>query len=190
MIWPRDSIRARLIGLGAALTLAALVAGYLAIAAILEDFVAGRFDAETEAVADALIAGASIDAGGRLLAGPEPTDPRFQIPLSGWFWQLSQDGRVTAKSHSLFDNVLQPPDAELQGGPGLGPDGEALRNRPSRSGPETTETRKTCTGAELYREDGLFLAREAARAERITKERDFYYEQYERARAALESAQR
>ncbi len=127
MIWPRDSIRARLIGLGAALTLAALVAGYLAIAAILEDFVAGRFDAETEAVADALIAGASIDAGGRLLAGPEPTDPRFQIPLSGWFWQLSQDGRVTAKSHSLFDNVLQPPDAELQGGPGLGPDGEALR---------------------------------------------------------------
>lgn len=67
---------------------------------------------------------------------------------------------------------------------------ERLRNRPSRSGPETTETRKTCTGAELYREDGLFLAREAARAERITKERDFYYEQYERARAALESAQR
>lgn len=127
MILPGDSIRARLIGLGAALTVAALAAGYLAIAAILEDFITGRFDAETEAVADALIAGAAVDADGRLLAGPEPADPRFQIPLSGWFWQLTQDGRVSAKSPSLFDNVLNPPEADFQGGPGLGPDGEALR---------------------------------------------------------------
>ena len=58
MILPRDSIRARLIGLAMALTGVALVAGYLAIAAILEDFIADRFDAETGAVADTLIAGA------------------------------------------------------------------------------------------------------------------------------------
>lgn len=45
----------------------------------------------------------------------------------------------------------------------------------------------TCTGAELFREDGEFLAREAARADRILKERDFYYEQYKRAREALAS---
>ncbi|MDQ7774843.1 MAG: HAMP domain-containing sensor histidine kinase [Paracoccus aminovorans] len=32
-----------------------------------------------------------------------------------------------AKSPSLFDNVLHPPAAELQGAPGLGADGEALR---------------------------------------------------------------
>ncbi|WP_199261325.1 ATP-binding protein [Paracoccus binzhouensis] len=127
MILPRDSIRARLIGLGAALTGVALLAGYLALAAILEDFVTGRFDAETEAVAEALIAGASIDAGGRLVAGPAPADPRFDRPLSGWFWQLSQDGTAMAKSPSLFDNVLNPPDAEVQGGPGIGPEGEALR---------------------------------------------------------------
>lgn len=124
---PGDSIRARLIGFGAALTLVALVAGYLAIAAILEDFITGRFDAETEAVADALIAGATIDDSGRLQAGVDPTDPRFQIPLSGWFWQLAQDGRVMAKSPSLFDNVLNPPAADFQGGPGLGPNAEALR---------------------------------------------------------------
>lgn len=127
MILPRDSIRGRLIGLAMALTGMALVAGYLAIAAILEDFIAGRFDAETEAVADTLIAGASIDARGRLVAGPAPSDPRFQIPLSGWFWQLAQDGRVVAKSPSLFDNVLNPPDADFSGGPGTDPDGAALR---------------------------------------------------------------
>ena len=127
MILPRDSIRARLIGLAMALTGVALVAGYLAIAAILEDFITDRFDAETAAVADTLIAGASIDARGRLSAGPPPSDPRFQLPLSGWFWQLSQDGRVVAKSPSLFDNVLNPPDGNFSGGPGIGPDGALLR---------------------------------------------------------------
>lgn len=40
----------------------------------------------------------------------------------------------------------------------------------------------TCTGAELSREDGEFLAGEAARADKILLERDYYYEQYERAR--------
>ncbi|MBP6679414.1 MAG: sensor histidine kinase, partial [Paracoccus sp.] len=127
MILPRDSIRARLIGLAMALTGVALVAGYLAIAAILEDFIADRFDAETGAVADTLIAGAGIDERGRLTAGPAPSDPRFQIPLSGWFWQLAQDGRVVAKSPSLFDNVLNPPDGNFSGGPGIGPDGALLR---------------------------------------------------------------
>lgn len=126
MIW-RDSIRARLIGLSAVLIGVALVAGYLAIAAILDRFITDRFDAETEAVADALIAGASIDAAGRLVAGPAPTDPRFAMPLSGWFWQLAQDGTVVAKSPSLFDNVLETPQADFTGGPGTGPGGEPLR---------------------------------------------------------------
>lgn len=123
----RDSIRARLIGLSALLIGVALLAGYLAIAAILDRFITDRFDAETEAVADTLIAGASIDTEGRLIAGPEPTDPRFDMPLSGWFWQLSQDGRVTAKSQSLFDNVLNPPLTDFTGGTGQGPANEPLR---------------------------------------------------------------
>lgn len=48
----------------------------------------------------------------------------------------------------------------------------------------------TCTGAELFREDGEFLAREAARADRILKERDYYYEQYRRAKEALATHKR
>ena len=124
---PRDSIRARLIGLAMMLTGMALVAGYLVISTLLEDFITGRFDAETAAVADALIAGATIGDQGQLEAGPAPSDPRFQIPLSGWFWQLSQDGRVMAKSPSLFDNVLRPPEGNFTGGPGTGPADEPLR---------------------------------------------------------------
>lgn len=62
-----------------------------------------------------------------------------------------------------------------------------LRDRPVRPSVVTvTEIRESCTGAQLYREDGEFLAREAARAERILEERNFYWQQYENARVKLE----
>ena len=63
-----------------------------------------------------------------------------------------------------------------------------LSNRPSRPADNSTtpKTGESCTGAQLYREDGEFLAREAARAERVLEERNFYWKQYENARVKLE----
>ena len=52
---PVDSIRLRLLALAALLVGAALVAGYLTVAGILDDFITDRFDAETHAASDALI---------------------------------------------------------------------------------------------------------------------------------------
>ena len=43
------------------------------------------------------------------------------------------------------------------------------------------------TGAELYREDGEFLARESARAERLRIELQSCYQRYEDARKSLET---
>ena len=61
-----------------------------------------------------------------------------------------------------------------------------LSQRPSRpSNPSATPNREACTGAQLYREDGEFLAREAARADEVAAERDYYYERYENARRTL-----
>jgi hypothetical protein len=59
-----------------------------------------------------------------------------------------------------------------------------LRNRPTRPTTATKDTPsvQACTGRELYREDGEFLTREAARAESILAERDYYYQQYEEVR--------
>lgn len=66
----------------------------------------------------------------------------------------------------------------------------SLQNRPKReSAPVPTDTPSivsSCTGAELYREDGEFLTREAYRAESLITERDYYYNQYETARQELE----
>ena len=61
-----------------------------------------------------------------------------------------------------------------------------LRNRPLRpSNPSAPSVGEACTGTKLYREDAEFLAREAARAESVKAERDYYYERYENARKSL-----
>lgn len=63
---------------------------------------------------------------------------------------------------------------------------ERLRNRPSRPNNDSpSKDRRACRGTELYREDAEFLTREAARAERVREERDFYWQQYENARVKL-----
>lgn len=59
-----------------------------------------------------------------------------------------------------------------------------LRNRPSRN-VTTTENRKTCTGAELSREDAEFLVGEATRADKIVVELNHCYIAYENARKIL-----
>lgn len=138
--WLRSSIRVRLLVFGGLWVSAALILGYAIIFSILESFIYRRFDEELDVMGDALIAAAAADeTTGYVTLSAVPTDPRFQVPLSGWFWQLTQDGQVVAKSSSLFDNVLNPPDQDLQGAAGLGPAHEALRvTRHSFTLPDTS----------------------------------------------------
>lgn len=54
-----------------------------------------------------------------------------------------------------------------------------LNTRPSREDNSPTPgSEPSCTGSQLYREDGEFLAGEAARAEKLIEDRDFYYQVY------------
>jgi hypothetical protein len=67
----------------------------------------------------------------------------------------------------------------------------SLQQRPTRSdlnsavASAVASAKQACTGAELFREDAEFLAREAARADAVIVERDYYYGQYEHAREVL-----
>lgn len=65
-----------------------------------------------------------------------------------------------------------------------------LRKRPKRPANPTKDSTvaEACTGTKLYGEDAEFLAREAARADRILTERDYYYDQYESVRRRMEEA--
>ena len=66
---------------------------------------------------------------------------------------------------------------------------DGLQKRPTRA--EAADSQLSCppgsgSGASLHREDATFLAREAARADGVMGERDFYYESYEKARLEIE----
>jgi hypothetical protein len=62
-----------------------------------------------------------------------------------------------------------------------------LRTRTSRPTNYTPPSNNisTCSGSQLYREDAEFLTREAARAEAVRIERDYYFKQYEDARIKI-----
>ena len=63
-------------------------------------------------------------------------------------------------------------------------------NRPDSSGisndSRVEETKQGATGAQLYREDGIFLAREASRAELIKEELQTCYKSYDTAKEVLD----
>ncbi len=121
------SIRGRLLLLAAVWLGAALLAAFLFISSLLKDFVTDRFDAEAAAMADGLIAALDTDDEGRIELDDPPNDPRFDLPFSGWYWQVGSGDAVVARSGSLLDGLLSGPPGEFLGGSGAGADGAPLR---------------------------------------------------------------
>lgn len=66
-----------------------------------------------------------------------------------------------------------------------------LRKRPKRPSPTDNtihpEDTSSCTAGGLYQEDAEFLTREAARADSILLERDYYYSEYESVRRSMDA---
>lgn len=121
------SIRGRMLVWSAGLTLAALMLAWLALSAVLSDFVNRRLDAELAATARGIMAAAEWDEAGGFTVLPAPADPRFEAPLSGWYWQVSDGQTVLARAPSLVTGNLGP-----DGSTTTGPDGAALRWQASR----------------------------------------------------------
>lgn len=121
------SIRGRLLVLAAVWLTVALFAAFLVLSHLLEEFVTDRFDAEAEAVADALTALLETGEDGQIDVEGLPPDARFGLPLSGWYWQVATEARVVARSPSLLDGRLDGPAGDVTGGAGRGADGAALR---------------------------------------------------------------
>lgn len=93
-------------------------------------------------------------------------------------WQASADATTKAKDETILNINARLADAVGR-----------LSDRPARpaSGgvPANTSVVASATGAGLYREDGRFLAGEAAAAATIAAERDACYAQYESLRASV-----
>ncbi|MFZ1415806.1 MAG: sensor histidine kinase [Defluviicoccus sp.] len=105
------SLRLRLL-LGAAFSIAAalLIAG-LILAELFARHVHDRFRVELGHHLDQLAAALDVDVAGEPMLTRPPSDPRFERPLSGLYWQIAAAGRSVLRSRSLWDQALELPAA-------------------------------------------------------------------------------
>ena len=112
----RGSLRLRLLVAGAVSILIALALAAAGLSLLFARHVERRVDAELGVFLDQIVAGIDADpATGALVVSRPPSDPRFDVPLSGLYWQVTADGAVL-RSRSLWDRELQLPQDALADG--------------------------------------------------------------------------
>jgi signal transduction histidine kinase len=109
------SLRLRLLAGAAAFILAALALAAIGLTVLFQRHVETWVDAELSGLLDQLIAGIDRTPDGKLAVVRPPTDPRFERPLSGLYWEviIEPDGPVL-RSRSLWDyDIALPREARV-----------------------------------------------------------------------------
>ena len=102
----RNSLALRLmLGAGVWIVLA-LVASGVVLATLFEDYVERNFRQTLATYQQTLVAVADVSPDGSLATTRPLPDPRFDRPLSGWYWQINRGDIVAARSRSLWDQAL------------------------------------------------------------------------------------
>ena len=126
----RNSLAFRLVA-GAAVWCALwLSAGGYGLSALFGNTVERSFDARLGVLLEGLVAGSELKPDGWLDLRRQLGEPRFDQPLSGWYWQIEHGGRILRRSPSLWDVELPVSLAsgELTAAQDVaGPDGQPLR---------------------------------------------------------------
>ncbi|MEZ5612595.1 MAG: ATP-binding protein [Rhodocyclaceae bacterium] len=128
------SLRLRLLAGSLLWLLVALWSAGLVLTDLFRDHVTRRFEAELDAHLNQLAAVFEMQSGGAGKLAMPLSDPRFQKPYSGLYWQVDAAGAAKAgllRSRSLWDSVLivpkdTPADGELHMHRVRGPDGATL----------------------------------------------------------------
>lgn len=108
------SLRVRLLVAAAVSILAALVAARFGLVVLFEHHVERRLDQELETYLTQLIGHIEPGADGDIQLTQGLSDPRFEQPLSGLYWQIQDDAHHTLlRSRSLWDHLLPLPRDEL-----------------------------------------------------------------------------
>ncbi|HEY9010840.1 MAG TPA: sensor histidine kinase, partial [Devosia sp.] len=104
------SLRLRLWAAAAISLAVALVVAGLGLVYLFELHVERRIKSDLEVQLNQLVAGTRFVAD-RLEVQSEPSDPRFAVPLSGYYWQVEDPAtQALVRSRSLWDEVLALPD--------------------------------------------------------------------------------
>jgi signal transduction histidine kinase len=90
-----------------------------------------HYDAHVHMHMEEMVAAARLNEDGSLALAYAPSDPRYQVPRSGWYWEIHHRDRILARSLSLGDDQIELP-AKLrseESGPLItqGPAGNKLR---------------------------------------------------------------
>ena len=96
-------------------TTAAVVVGGVLLSAVFRSYVERSSDAQLSVLLDALVASSSVDKDGELHINQGPSEPRFEQPYSGWYWEVMDEQGPLLRSRSLWDQVVSP-DLRLLGG--------------------------------------------------------------------------
>jgi signal transduction histidine kinase len=104
------SLRLRLLLAGAASTIVALALAAYGLTVLFERHVERRINAELAVHLNQITAHLEPSQSGQIALSTQPADPRFDIPLSGLYWQImhEQNG-VVLRSRSLWDSDLALP---------------------------------------------------------------------------------
>ena len=112
-----NSLSFRLIFTSAAVAVVLLVSAALLLATLFQAAIERNFDARLRAVLDSLLANVELRSDGSPGMSNQIADPRFTLPLSGWYWQVSPPTDKTLgelASESSLEKRLLPATADLQ----------------------------------------------------------------------------
>ena len=110
----------------------ALVAGGFALSQIFRTHVENTFDNSLYSHIEELLAFSIVSDGNFAMRG-HPSDPDYVRPLSGWYWEITINGKAVSRSRSLWDqefdlkNMPRPKLGELISFSASGPRGEPIR---------------------------------------------------------------
>lgn len=103
-----SSLAFRLIAAAAVVSIVLLAAAGILLSSLFTAAVERSLDARLQAVMDGLLASVELE-GGRPKMNRQLADTRFELPLNGWYWQISQVGGTAENqlaSTSLLDERL------------------------------------------------------------------------------------
>lgn len=110
------SLRIRLVAGGIVAILIALTIAGAGLILLFERHVTRTIAGDLDVHLNQLLAGIDVDPQNNLVATRPPVDPRFADPLSGLYWQVTDDRGQLLRSRSLWDATLALPADDLSPG--------------------------------------------------------------------------
>jgi signal transduction histidine kinase len=127
----RRSLTFRLAATSITWVVGSLVAAGVLLVLLFRDHIERRFDQQLYDHLEELVAASEISPDGGFALTWRPSDPRFERPHSGWYWQVARAGRMAAASASLWHDRLDVFDPRSGSGPQIehlvGPEKRRLR---------------------------------------------------------------